>query len=280
MTAVEMTIQTEKFESTYISYGEQNSQKILYLHGNPGNKLDIPEQSLKEIGLNFHIVSFDRPGHGKSKSKEYGLSINEFAIQNLSSHLGWKQFILLAHSWSAALALSYASKHPEQISVLFLVNPWVFPRPEEEDSSMVLNLLKLPGSFSLLESKIESQIRSHFEKCFAPSKAPESFMESHRLSKQNVQAMLADKKSLLESFSKIVEVYPQVQTKTIILAAKDDQITAFESQADKLFQILPNASLISEPKGGHAFPYTENSPMIQNLNLLKEETRRAANQSH
>lgn len=273
-------IETSQFRLFFKSAGEDKDQKLLYLHGNPGSSDDLHPECFNGLAKDFHIVAMDRPGHGKSLSSQFGMSTNLEAIEEITKHLGWSSFGIIAHSWSTALALDYAAEHGQKVNALLLVNPWAYPRKDDSPASTALpKLLKVPGIYRFLRSKIEAGIKSHLEKCFAPSKAPAPFLAEKSFEKNQVLAMLEDKQSLIESFPRIIKKYDRVLTKTLILAAKDDQITSFVDQAEKLFQNLPNASLISEATGGHAFPYLESSPIVQNAHLLKEDIRHAANQN-
>lgn len=269
-------LKTKNSEIRFFSYGDDSSQSIFYVHSNPGSAEDLHEENLKNLAEDFRVVIFDRPGHGESTSELFGFEATEEVVLALREKLSCTQFILMGHGWGAAFALWYANRHPEHLQSIYLVNPIAYPREEEEDPAAGLKMLNFPGMFKLLRSKIESQMKSYFQKCFN-QELPENFLNSRELSKAQVIATLKDRADLQIQLETLAKAYSKIETRCHILATKDDKIAHMETQAERLYQSLPNASLISEPHGGHALPYIESLSLVQNAQLLKTNTAWAAN---
>jgi pimeloyl-ACP methyl ester carboxylesterase len=71
-------------------------------------------------------VSIDLRGHGESDPAEDGdYSIHALAsdIEAVVDQLGLRRFVLAGHSLGSAVAIDYASRHPERVAGLLLVDP-------------------------------------------------------------------------------------------------------------------------------------------------------------
>lgn len=71
-------------------------------------------------------VSLDLRGHGESDPAEDGdYSIRGLAadVEAVVDQLGLRRFVLAGHSLGSAVAIDYASRHPERVAGLLLVDP-------------------------------------------------------------------------------------------------------------------------------------------------------------
>ena len=63
-------IKIEGSEIFYTSMGAENVNKMIFIHDNPGSSTDLHSANIKALAKNFHIVAFDRAGHGESDFKK------------------------------------------------------------------------------------------------------------------------------------------------------------------------------------------------------------------
>ncbi|HET9953565.1 MAG TPA: alpha/beta hydrolase [Polyangiaceae bacterium] len=80
----------------------------------------------------FRIITPDLPGFGQSEKPApsrfpYGINAFSEAIADLYAGLEIGRAALVGHGLGGAIALTLAARHPELLSHLVLVDPWVYP---------------------------------------------------------------------------------------------------------------------------------------------------------
>lgn len=103
-------------------------------------------------------AAFDRRGHGQSQPPRNGSFEQADAAGDISAvadALGWKKFVLVAHSGGAANAFIFAALHPERLAGLLLVDP--SPDPAVIPAGVIDQTLK-----SLRSDAYRNVIERHF----------------------------------------------------------------------------------------------------------------------
>src|SRR5437588_8908116 len=103
----------------WAAWGEPAGRPLLQLHGTPGSRLGCsPDRGLYQR-LNAQLVTFDRPGYGRSSVQRDRtiLSVAEDAVA-VADALGWDRFSVLGVSGGGPHALAIAVHAPERISAL------------------------------------------------------------------------------------------------------------------------------------------------------------------
>jgi pimeloyl-ACP methyl ester carboxylesterase len=98
---------------------------VLFLHSLAGNGGQWSLQ-LDHLRRHRRAVALDFRGHGESDPAEDG----DYSIHGLmgdlaaaADQLGLRRFLLAGHSLGAAVAIEYASRHPDRVAGLLLVDP-------------------------------------------------------------------------------------------------------------------------------------------------------------
>jgi pimeloyl-ACP methyl ester carboxylesterase len=105
--------------------GKSDHLPILLVHSLAGNGGQWALQ-LDHLRRRRRAVSIDLRGHGESDPADDGdYSIAGLAadIEAVADQLGLRRFILGGHSLGSAVAIEYASRHPERVAGLLLVDP-------------------------------------------------------------------------------------------------------------------------------------------------------------
>ncbi len=106
-------------------WGNIENPTLIFLHGLGSTGLAFGE--LVQYLAEYHVVSFDLPGHGYAESlfeeQDYLPSNLIVEIEKvISHHLGDKSFYLIGHSLGAELAMHFAARSPEKIQGLILLD--------------------------------------------------------------------------------------------------------------------------------------------------------------
>ena len=114
-----------------LSYWEAGEGRPLaMLHGNPGTKDDFLKVADGLVKQGWRCLSFDRPGHGNSE-EALGDSpdpwIDADILGQAIKKIAQGPAILVGYSLGSFTALKVALKHPDAVSGLALISPFLQP---------------------------------------------------------------------------------------------------------------------------------------------------------
>ncbi len=109
----------------YRSFGKPGKTPLILMHG--ANYFDSFDwiHVADKLASDREVVCFDMRGFGESTwspSKNYSVDAMMGDIRGLIGHLGWRRPIVLGHSFSGRLAVSFASQFPDELSKLIVVD--------------------------------------------------------------------------------------------------------------------------------------------------------------
>ena len=130
-------VENDSVRLHYVTFGADTAQPVLFVHGAPGawdGYLNLLDDSL--LQHNFHLISVDRPGYGKSqkfpKKPTYSLEQQANAIiLALKSNHSTKKVIIIGRSYGAPVAAKMAALFPEKIEKILLLSPAIDPDTEK-----------------------------------------------------------------------------------------------------------------------------------------------------
>jgi pimeloyl-ACP methyl ester carboxylesterase len=98
--------------------GDPGGSPVLHFHGTPGSRLELAwaDDSVARAGV--HLVTFDRPGYGRSAQVPFSLSHVAHLALELVDHLGWQQFATTGWSGGGPFALATAAAAPTRVSAV------------------------------------------------------------------------------------------------------------------------------------------------------------------
>jgi pimeloyl-ACP methyl ester carboxylesterase len=106
------------------SSGESEKPALFLLHGLASalQIWNLVAPLLAEKG--YEVFALDQRGHGTSSKPASGYDFATIVEDDaaIAQALGLEQFVIVGHSWGAAVALEYASLYPEQIFAAILVD--------------------------------------------------------------------------------------------------------------------------------------------------------------
>lgn len=96
--------------------GDRQGQPVIYFHGTPGSRLDVSFGDDIAADLGVRVISFDRPGYGRSEPGAYSLGSVAQDAGALADHLGLDRFATLGWSGGGPFALAAAATLGERVS--------------------------------------------------------------------------------------------------------------------------------------------------------------------
>ena len=98
-------------------FGDPDGAPVLWFHGTPGNRTQIPPATAREAALlGIKIVCIARPGVGRSSDIAYTCFVDHAPdVLAVADELGARRFGLVALSGGGPYALALAHEHPERV---------------------------------------------------------------------------------------------------------------------------------------------------------------------
>jgi pimeloyl-ACP methyl ester carboxylesterase len=104
----------------YYRSADASGMPNLYLHGIPTSSDDWLEFLARTGGIAPDLIGFGRSGKGGHL--DYSLAgLAEF-VERFLDHLGIREVQTVGHDWGAAVALTFAARHPERMPRVTLIN--------------------------------------------------------------------------------------------------------------------------------------------------------------
>ena len=98
-------------------FGDPDGSPVLWFHGTPGNRTQIPPATAREAALlGIKIICIARPGVGRSSDVAYTSFVDHAPdVLAVADELGAHRFGLVALSGGGPYALAVAHEHPERV---------------------------------------------------------------------------------------------------------------------------------------------------------------------
>ncbi len=188
----------------------------------------------------YRVIAPDLRGHGQSEAPDSAYSLEEFVSdfrQILAVLEVPEPFILLAHSFGGAVALTFAATEPQRVRKLVLLAT----APEMYIAPLYRVLIKLPLPLSVLE-----WLRS----ILSPRSCAPAFV---------IQRVLIGTILRWKGY----DLLPTLATPTLVIGGQWDMVVPM-ILARKTFTLLPHAQLAIVPSTRH-MPHLERPDVVNRL---------------
>jgi pimeloyl-ACP methyl ester carboxylesterase len=268
-----------------IEMGRDDATPVVLLHGASANLQDMRLSLGDRLAAQYHVVLIDRPGHGWSDrpdgAQDAAPGQQAKLIHAALDRIGVRRPILVAHSWSGALALAYALAYPREVSGLVLLAPLAYP--QQRTAAWYGNLISalLAQSGQIAESPVMGSLfartllypvgklllRLAVRSAFAPPPPPPDYIAKTAaellLRPSNFIANGQDI-ALIDGYLKAqAPKYAQIGAPTDIITGDSDAVLSAAANAKRLAKALPHASLTVLPGVGHMVQYAAPDRVVQ-----------------
>lgn len=127
------TVQVGDISLSYLRAGDTNGQRVIFLHGTPGDAGGNWLNMLKMVPEGFEFIAIDRPGFGKTRPRDAVTSLNGQAIvlEPLLVVRGGKGTILVGHSLGGPIIAAAAARFPSKVGGIVVAAGALDPDLEE-----------------------------------------------------------------------------------------------------------------------------------------------------
>ena len=120
------TITVQLAEETSMSYlraGDPNGQRVIFVHGTPGDAASNWNGLLRNVPDGFEFIAVDRPGFGftRPKGDVVELDAQAAALAPLLATRNGKKTILAGHSLGGPVVAAAAANYPEEVGGILVL---------------------------------------------------------------------------------------------------------------------------------------------------------------
>jgi proline iminopeptidase len=246
---------------------------ILVLHGGPDFDHHYLLPEMDRLADSFRLIYYDQRGRGRSadgvRPEDVSIASEVEDVDRVRCHFGLESVALLGHSWGGVLAMEYATRHPERVSHLILMNT----APASGDDCQVLRqhlarlrpagdveqmqTLAASDRFRAGDLDVEAEYyRIHFRPALGSPERLEDVLGRLRthftaesvLVARAIEHRLYDETWMTAGYNLI----PRLQAlniPTLVLRGEDDFIPV--AVADRIARAMPHARLCELARCGH-----------------------------
>ncbi len=251
---------------------------ILFIHGASGNLRDQLFAFRGALQGRADLLFVDRPGHGYSErgGPENGFPDGQAdAIARLMGKRGIDKAIIAGHSFGAAIAASFALKHPDKTLGLLFLAPATHPWPGGIAwyyriastpwlGSLFARLFSLPAGLAMLDAATNA--------VFAPNPRPADYDENTApqlvLRPKTFVYNAIDIANLKIYAARTAPLYGDIRTPAVIVTGDRDDIVAVEIHSHGLAVSIPGAKLLTVHGLGHKPDYVTTGLAIAALEWI------------
>lgn len=274
-------ITVEGIRLRFIRRGE--GTPVVLLHGGILTADDFAQVVEKAASRGYDAIAFDRPGYGHSKRPQQGSvtpADQARLIHGALQQMGVKKPIIVGHSWSGLLALTYALHYPEEIAgVVTLAGAMYKEGYPAEHGDPISRLATAPVAGTLLLNTVlrsplgTALARSSVRQAFAPEPVPEGYMETALALWLRPGHFRANREDILAFPPAAVQAarrYHEIRCPVVILAGEDDPFGTRE-HAVRLRGDIPHAEMMIVPHTAHMIPQNHPELVLEAIDRLREK---------
>ncbi len=231
------------------------------IHGGPGADHTSFKPTLSPLSQKMQLVYFDHRGQGRSArgAKEtYTLDNNVEDMEALRQHLGLDQIVVIGASYGGMVALTYASRYPQNVSHLIAIvtvpdyrfleraKAILAERGTDEQKAIAQRLWE--GNF-----EHEEQLREYFtvmRSLYSITYDPDSSSTAWDRAILSPDAINVAFGGFLRTYD-IRSELPKITAPTLVIGARHDWICPPEF-SEEIANAIPNADLRIFEHSGHA----------------------------
>ncbi|TIW27309.1 MAG: alpha/beta hydrolase [Mesorhizobium sp.] len=238
-----------------------NGQPLLLLHGNGASAEDFTTSGIfGRAAARYRVLAFDRPGFGMSPrpaGRPWTAAAQADLIDAAVAKLGIERYMVVGHSWGAAVALEMARRHPRSVAGVVVVAGYHYPSPRLALAISALPAVPLIGTVlrhAVLPSLVRLNWRWAMKKIFHPATIAIPFATTTRgLASRPSQLRSISAESFLMLASAFFpnRRYADIAVPVGIIAGAGDQLFDAKAEALRLQDEISHSLLDIVPGAGH-----------------------------
>lgn len=278
-------VEVDGIKLHYLCKGD--GKPVVFLHGGVLSSEDFSDVIELAAEKGYKAIAFDRPGYGHSErpsnEKMTPIIQAKFIHKALTKLNIAEPIILVGHSWSGTMTLSYALQFPNDVEGLVVLGGAMYKEGYPAENGDILSQIvttPILGNVimnTLLATPLgRSMGRATTKATFSPEVPPVDYEEKLLALWGRPTQFKANREDTLAfpiTSKQISPCYPEIKTPAVIVVGEDDPFGTIQ-MAERLHMDLPHSKMVRLPNVGHMIP--ENHPhkvleAIELLDIMKQD---------
>jgi pimeloyl-ACP methyl ester carboxylesterase len=252
----------------YVSAG--SGRPVVLIHGNPGSHQDFTLSLFEKLAESYHVIAFDRPGHGhseRSSALSTTVEVQAAMIRDALRKLSIEKPVLVGHSWGGSLALAAAVEYGSDLSGIVLLAPAAYPSVSIEWWSLLTRVPLLGALAVKVFTPLigRAVVKGSLKEAYHPQDVHDEYAESVAkmwMHPGRISAWAYDETTLRASLERLSPHYSEIELPVVIVTGDADRVVDPKDQAYPLHQAISHSKLIVLPETGHQLPQTRPDAVI------------------
>lgn len=216
--------------------GDEDAPAIVFVHGAGGSAATWFMQ-LKGLSNDFHVISLELNGHGKSPDRSNGNTMESYLTDIDEIVMQYKKPFLAGHSMGGALSQLYALKHPDKIRGIILIGTGA-------------KLRVVPLIFDMLENNFEGYVDAAGSYMFCEETSTE-LIEASKIEIRKCKPSIINRDFAACDGFDVMERISDISLPALILVGEQDLMTPVK-YSNYLHEKLPNSTFHVIENAGHS----------------------------
>ncbi len=250
------TVSVNRLKLHYLEWGAADRRPMVLLHGLRGHAHSWDDFSAA-MCQEYRVLALDQRGRGESDwagDEDYSTDAYVSDLAGFSKALALESYVLVGHSMGGRNAMVYASRHPEQVQKLVVVDvgPASDPRGAERIHREILGVPEEFESFEAVVAHMSGQNRYASDRVlrrrlkYATKELPNGktgWRYDIAIREQNRQRTAPSPPDLWPMLKNIT-------CPVLIVRGADTDLLPSEV-AGQMLDVIPNSRLVEVAKAGH-----------------------------
>lgn len=272
-------VEVDGIKLHYLSKG--NGKPVVFLHGGVLSSEDFSDVIELAAQEGYKAIAFDRPGYGHSErptnEKVTPITQAKLIHKALKKLNITDPIILVGHSWSGTMIMSYALQFPNDVEGLVTLGGAMYKEgypAENGDALSELVTTPILGDLimnTLLATPLGKSMGKETTKAtFSPETPPAGYEEKLLALWGRPTQFKANREDTLAfpiTSKQISSRYKEIEVPTIIVVGENDPFGTIK-MAERLQKDLPNSKMVRLPNVGHMIPENHPEKVLDAIELL------------
>lgn len=244
---------------------------VVILQGDDGDASDFMAPLLARASYDFRVLLIDRPGCGGSARLPRDTSLDTQAriIRLALRELATEQPLLVAHSWSAVLALSLALRYPHDFAGVVLANPLCYADASVRSTDPQLRVVSRLGSLvapMVGRTTHDAALRAKF----APEPVPVAstlvpLREADGIRRPSERRRVTRNTASLRAAAGMTTRYGDIEMPMVIVVGDGDRVASPSRHGYRLHNQVVQSHLVVLPRAGHMIHMTRPDSVMETI---------------
>jgi pimeloyl-ACP methyl ester carboxylesterase len=278
------TVATDVGSVAYVESGR--GPDVILIHGALVTADDLVLSLFETLAQRFHVVAFDRPGHGGTDqtATEQGSPWAQAAmLQAASRALGLQTPVVFGHSFGGAVALCTAMAFPDAIAGVVAAAPICFPEPRLEQMLLGPRALPVVGPAMARTAGVAMDAatlpllrRAMFLPQAMPARYAETFPFAWASRPEQMIADARDSLAMWPALTRSALSYRSCRSAVAIVGGTHDMVVNNALHGQVAASLIPHARFRWSLGSGHMLHHFEQAMLLEEIERMADIGTRQA----